>query len=60
MLGLRLRRGMALETLETPARAPLLRRLEGAGLLRTEGGRARLTPRGWLVSDAIVLQLLAA
>jgi coproporphyrinogen III oxidase-like Fe-S oxidoreductase len=60
LLGLRLRRGLDLETLRTPARAPLLARLEEAGLLCVEAGRARLTPRGWLVSDSIVLQLLAA
>jgi oxygen-independent coproporphyrinogen III oxidase len=60
LLGLRLRRGLDLEVLKTPARAPLLGRLEAAGLLCVEDGRARLTTRGWLVSDSIVLQLLAA
>ena len=60
LLGLRLRRGLEIEALRTPARAALLDRLEDEGLLRVEAGRARLTARGWLVSDAIVLQLLAA
>jgi oxygen-independent coproporphyrinogen-3 oxidase len=60
LLGLRLRRGLDFESLRTPSRASLLGRLEAAGLLRVEEGRARLTVRGWLVSDSIVLQLLAA
>lgn len=60
LLGLRLRSGLPLEVLGSPSRAPLLARLEAEGLLRVEGERARLTPRGWLVSDSIVLQLLAA
>jgi oxygen-independent coproporphyrinogen III oxidase len=60
LLGLRLRRGLDLGSLRTPSRASLLGQLEAAGLLRVEEGRARLTARGWLVSDSIVLQLLAA
>ena len=58
LCGLRRREGIPRVGLE--AAAALLERLEAAGLAWQEGERAGLTPRGWLVSDAIVLQLVAA
>jgi oxygen-independent coproporphyrinogen-3 oxidase len=58
LLGLRRRHGLDVQTL-APA-GGLLRSLQQAGLARLENGRIQLTPRGWLVSDSIVLQLLAA
>ena len=38
----------------------LFGRLESSGLARLGGNRLRLTARGWLVSDSIVLQLVTA
>jgi coproporphyrinogen III oxidase-like Fe-S oxidoreductase len=58
LLGLRLREGLELEALGPAVRPGLVRQLEGGGYARVEGGRIRLTPRGWLVSDSIVLQLV--
>jgi len=56
LLGLRLAEGLSPQDVGSPE---LLERLAAEGLGRLEGGRFRLTPRGWLVSDSIVLQLIA-
>jgi oxygen-independent coproporphyrinogen-3 oxidase len=58
LVGLRRREGVPRAGLE-PA-AAFLADLERAGLARLDETRLRLTPRGWLVSDTIVLQLVAA
>lgn len=58
LLGLRLAEGLEIAPLGLEARLEALRRLEATGHARLEGGRVRLTPRGWLVSDSIVLQLV--
>jgi len=58
LCGLRQREGVPEAWVEGASR--LVLDLERSGLARLEAGRARLTPRGWLVSDAIVLQLVAA
>jgi len=60
LVGLRLRDGLELASAGLDPGAPILGQLAEAGLLRLEAGRIRLTTRGWLVSDSIVLQLLAA
>jgi len=62
MLGLRLARGVARERIEPCLRAvPAFRdRLEdflALGLARDAGGRVRLTPRGWLVSNELFAAL---
>jgi oxygen-independent coproporphyrinogen-3 oxidase len=58
LVGLRRREGVPRAGLEAAAR--LLDDLQAAGLARLDPSRLRLTPRGWLVSDTIVLQLVAA
>jgi oxygen-independent coproporphyrinogen-3 oxidase len=60
LLGLRLREGLSLASPVLGGRRGRLEALARAGLAEFEDGRVRLTPRGWLVSDAIVVQLLAA
>ena len=59
LVGLRLCDGVSIEGLGLRSRHALLERLDAAGLARLEDDRFRLTPRGWLVSDSIVLQLVA-
>lgn len=60
LLRLRLRAGLSLAAPVLQGRRETLQALAGAGLARLDAGRASLTPRGWLVSDSIVVQLLAA
>ena len=60
LLGLRLREGLELAELGPAARPDLLGWLEASGHARLEEGRFRLTTRGWLVSDSIVLQLVTS
>jgi oxygen-independent coproporphyrinogen-3 oxidase len=60
LLGLRRRHGLEVASLAPRPAARILESLQKQGLARLDGGRIRLTPRGWLVSDSIVLQLLAA
>jgi oxygen-independent coproporphyrinogen-3 oxidase len=60
MLGLRRRAGVSLRAMGLEDQGALLEKLEQAGLAQLEGDLLRLTPRGWLVSDSIVLQLVAA
>jgi oxygen-independent coproporphyrinogen-3 oxidase len=60
-IDLALRQRPGLELIGRVAALPdsFLDRLRTAGLGFVEAGRLRLTPRGWLVSDSIVLQILA-
>jgi oxygen-independent coproporphyrinogen-3 oxidase len=60
LLGLRRRSGMRLDRLGQAPSAGFLEQLVHEGLARLDGEVLRLTPRGWLVSDSIVLQLVAA
>jgi oxygen-independent coproporphyrinogen-3 oxidase len=60
LLGLRRRRGVPLERLGPDTPRAFLARLIEEGLAQLEGDTLRLTPRGWLISDSIVLQLVAA
>jgi oxygen-independent coproporphyrinogen-3 oxidase len=60
MLGLRRRTGIDLAELGLESRLDLVEKLIENGLGRLQDGRLVLTPKGWLVSDAIVLQLVAA
>lgn len=57
MLGLRTSRGIAAGLLTRGAMARA-EELEGGGLLRRRGGRLALTPRGMLVSNAVIADLL--
>ncbi|MCI8442107.1 MAG: radical SAM family heme chaperone HemW [Provencibacterium sp.] len=65
---LRLRLDEGLDLMEAERRYAIDRKgclaaaapLERAGLLKTEGSRLRLTPQGFLVSNAVILQLLEA
>lgn len=57
MLGLRLTRGLAAETLGTD-RCAVLERYVPAGLVRRENDRYALTPEGMLVSNAILSELV--
>ena len=59
MLGLRRREGIELEDRDLRRARPLLDRLGRQGLGTLDGTRFGLTPKGWMVSDSIVLQLLA-
>ena len=63
MLGLRLAEGVALSRLGFPEgeEKRILRKaapLRDAGLLEMEGDTLRLTPRGFLVSNGILAELL--
>lgn len=58
LLGLRRRTGIEWRAEGLSAHTDLLERLGAAGLARLDRTRLRLTPRGWLVSDSIVLQLV--
>ena len=62
MLGLRLARGVPVEAVREcgrlqPEFAHQLEQFLGLGLARTNGGRVRLTPRGWLVSNELLAAL---
>lgn len=66
MLGLRLREGIALDALEGPpigtAEPPIRSKwysLRRRGLLELVDGRLRLTPEGFLVADAVTLELVS-
>lgn len=59
LLGLRLREGLERDAVAASAASGLLERLQSAGYLRFHEDRIQLTPKGWLVSDSIVLQLVA-
>ena len=59
-LGLRQRRGLPVQEEGLEEHAKLLQQLVAAGLARLDADRLSLTRRGWLVSDAIVLQLVTA
>lgn len=59
MLSLRTARGLAAESLCADARA-VLASLVPHGLAVCEDGRFRLTPRGFLVSNSIIVQVLEA
>ena len=58
MLGLRLTRGLAAE--ELAGAEAVLRECAAHGLAEQSGGRWRLTPQGFLVSNAIILQVQEA
>jgi oxygen-independent coproporphyrinogen-3 oxidase len=60
LLGLRQRQGLKLSELGEGLPAGFLDRLQSDGLAILGAGRIRLTPRGWLVSDTIVLKLVTA
>jgi oxygen-independent coproporphyrinogen-3 oxidase len=60
LTGLRLADGVPLAGHGLAAAQDLLGRLEGAGLAVREAGRLRLTPRGWMISDSIILQIVTA
>ena len=62
MLGLRLARGVTEGTIAAcsalvPAFADGLEDFLALGLARRVGGRVRLTPRGWLVSNELFARL---
>lgn len=59
MLALRTCRGLAASSLPRAA-ADVLRRCEAHGLARAERGSYALTPRGFLVSNAIIVEVLEA
>ena len=59
MLALRTTRGVAADTLPGPA-LHILRNCETHGLARLSGGFYSLTPRGFLVSNAILVDILEA
>jgi oxygen-independent coproporphyrinogen-3 oxidase len=56
LLGLRRQEGLEVEPDALQAQAAWLGELASAGLARLEGGRLQLTPKGWLVSDSIIVQ----
>lgn len=58
MLSLRLTRGLDLAEWRRPSFPPFLERCEAAGYAVLEAGRWRLTPRGFLVSNQIIGELL--
>ena len=58
-LGLRTRAGLASAALE-PAASAVVRRWEAGGLAERKDGTVRLTPEGWLVLDALTLELETA
>jgi oxygen-independent coproporphyrinogen-3 oxidase len=59
LLGLRRRSGVPIHATGLEGRRAFLDRLAAEGLAQVHGEVLRLTPRGWLVSDSIVLQLVA-
>ena len=58
-LALRTREGVDAAILG-PAASPVLHRWEAGGLAEREDGAVRLTPEGWLVLDALAVELEAA
>ena len=58
-LGLRTRKGLASAALG-PAASAVVRRWEDGGLAERKDGTVRLTPEGWLVLDALTLELETA
>ncbi len=58
-LSLRRQEGLDLDPLSATLPERFLASLTSAGFGQVEGTHLRLTPRGWLVSDSIVLQILA-
>jgi len=59
MLGLRRRSGISLHEMGLEGERPLVDKMVQEGLARLQGDRLQLTPQGWMVSDSIVLQLVA-
>ncbi len=57
MLGLRLAEGVEVAAVE-PVDRTQMRRLGDEGLLEVDGGRLRLTDKGWPLANAITLRLL--
>ncbi len=57
LLGLRQREGIELRHRDLISARPLLERLRRRGLCTLVDTRLGLTPKGWMVSDSIVLQL---
>lgn len=60
LTGLRLADGVALTDHGLVQAQDLLERLERAGLAARRAGRLLLTPRGWMISDSIILQIVTA
>ena len=60
LTGLRLEAGVGLADHGLDRAQDLLQRLEDAALAIRQGGRLRLTPRGWMISDSIILQIVRA
>ena len=58
MLGLRLTRGLAAD--ELAGAESVLRACKAHGLAALENGRWRLTPRGFLVSNSVILRVQEA
>jgi oxygen-independent coproporphyrinogen-3 oxidase len=59
MLSLRTAKGLDLSSYPRAAAAEdFFRRLEGEGLCQKREGRWALTPRGYLVSNAVIVQVL--
>ena len=56
LLGLRRWEGLEVEPGQVQAQAAWFGELAAAGLARLDGGRLQLTPKGWLVSDSIIVQ----
>jgi coproporphyrinogen III oxidase-like Fe-S oxidoreductase len=53
MLGLRLVRGVTLAAVEAAGLREVLLRLQGEGLVESEGGLWRTTERGWLLGNRV-------
>ncbi|MFQ5600206.1 MAG: coproporphyrinogen-III oxidase family protein [Candidatus Krumholzibacteriia bacterium] len=60
LLGLRRRDGIDVVALRLDGQRGLIDRLSRGGLAWFDQGRLGLTVRGWMISDSIVLQLVAA
>ncbi|UCE03290.1 MAG: coproporphyrinogen III oxidase family protein [Candidatus Latescibacterota bacterium] len=60
LLGLRRRRGVDLDELGLQAQQAWIEALCRQGLAELQGSRLWLLPRGWLVMDSIVLQMVTA
>ena len=59
LMGLRLREGVELESVDGRLDLGAVERLEGHGLLKREGGRLAVTPAGRLLLDAILAEIVA-
>ena len=57
LMGLRLRDGVELDAVRRSLDQAAVRRLEGHGLLATEAGRLKPTPRGRLLLDGILAEI---